>query len=305
MPPRRRRMSLILRTQIGNVGQIAAPAIWLAFGLGLHALTAPQVLVDVPLQRIEVIVNGQGPFVFGLDTGASGEAWVTRALADELHLPTVGNSRVSDGTGIDSRAARRVRLDSLKIEGLSFTGIVAPVLEDGPAHRNDDGKYGTLGFQLFRNFVVTYDYPAQRLRIAANNLPIPDGKTILSYSLDHGSPQVAIQLGGIRMNAFIDSGSGGGIVLPRSFSTRLPLRSPISLVGKVASSLNEFDLYRAELDGDFDFGDVKIHYPAVFFSDLVQQPTVGQAILRQFVVTLDQTTRRMQLQIPSQIRNDR
>jgi predicted aspartyl protease len=303
-------MSLILRSPSKSVRRMAAPtsiglALLLAFGSGVRTRTTTQVLVDAPLQRIEVIVNGQGPFVFGLDTGASGEAWVTRTLADELRLPTVGSWRVSDGAGIDSRTAPRVRIDSLKIGSLSFTGILAPVLGDGPAHRTDEGTYGTLGFQLFRNYVVTFDYPAQRFRITANSLPAPDGKTILSYSLDHGSPQVAIQLGGIRMDAFIDSGSGGGIVLPRSFATQLPLRSPISLAGKVASSLNEFDLYRAELDGDFEFGGVNMHNPAIFFSDLVQQPTIGRALLRQFAVTFDQTTRRMQLQIPSQIRNDR
>jgi predicted aspartyl protease len=303
-------MSQIMQSRNENVRQIAAPtsiglAMLLTFGPGAYARTTKQVLVDTPLQRIDVIVNGQGPFVFGLDTGASGEAWVTRTLADELRLPTAGTWRVSDGTVTDSPTAPRVRIDSLKIGGLSFTGILAPVLGDGPAHPTDDGTYGTLGLQLFRNYVVTFDYPAQRFRIAANSLPPPDGKTILSCSLDHGSPQVAIQLGGIRMNAFIDSGSGGGIVLPRSFATRLPLRTPISLAGKVASSLNEFDLYRAELDGDLEFGGVSMQNPAIFFSDLVQQPTIGRALLRQFVVTFDQTTRRMQLQAPSQIRDDR
>ena len=88
--------------------------------------TSPQVITQVPLQirdsrvSLEVMVNGQGPFRFGLDTGASQAAWVTRALVEKLNLPVVEGFRVSDGTGKNSRNSDGVRIDRVTVGDVIF-----------------------------------------------------------------------------------------------------------------------------------------------------------------------------------------
>ncbi len=242
------------------------------------------------------MVNGQGPFPFGWDTGASQAAWVTRALVERLHLPVVEGFRVSDGTGINSRNADGVRIDTLKLGDVSFSQVLAPVLGDGPKKDGDGEVYGTIGFEMFKDYVVTYDYPGKQLRIARGQLPKPDGKTILSYTLDHGSPRVLIQIGGLSLNAWIDTGNPGAIHLPLSLADKLSLRTPLRHDGKIASSLNEVDLYRSELDGDVHIGKATLHNPALLFSELVQDPNIGRGALHEFAITFDERNLRIQLQ---------
>jgi hypothetical protein len=254
----------------------------------------PTVITQIPLQTrgsqvvVDVMVNGHGPFSFGLDTGASGSARVTKALVERLSLPLVDGFTVSDGSGLKARPTNGVRLEAITLGTVSFSPLTATVLGEGPTPDRAGELWGSLGFELFRDHVVTLDYPAQQLRLAAGQLPPPDGKHVLRYRLGHGSAYVLVDIGGVALEASIDSGNLGGVILPLSLSGRVPLRDPPQRAGRVASVLNEFDLFRAELDGDLRIGDVLISRPTLFFSDLVQEPNIGRGVLRSLAVTFDQ-----------------
>lgn len=268
----------------------------------LQQASAPHAVVaQVPLRaprRIDVTINGEGPFSFGFDTGASGDAWVTRALVTKLNLPTIDRMRVNDGSGVNSREVETVRIDSLRLGELSFERLRVPVLGDGPKQDDDTDAYGTLGFELFRDYLLTIDYPQNQLRVATGQLPDVDGQTVLNYFLDFGAPHIEIDLAGRRVRAEIDSGSGGGVVLPRPLAETLRLRGPLRASGKVASSLGQFDLFQGTLDGDLKVGAFTFPQPVLFFSDLVETPNVGRNIIRTFAVTFDQKNRRVQFTRP-------
>jgi predicted aspartyl protease len=248
--------------------------------------------------RLNVTINGQGPFSFGFDSGASGEAWVSRALVSRLKLPAIDTMRVSDGSGVNSRTVETVRIDSLAIGEAVFERLRAPVLGEGP--QQDDGAeaYGTIGFELFRDYLLTLDYLQNELRVTTGELAPADARTILTYVLESGTPHVDLDLAGRRLRASIDSGSGGGLTVPRSLADGLPLRMPVRLTGKVASSLGVFDLFQGELAGDLQIGAFVFPQPVVFFSDLVTVPTLGRSILRTFTVTFDQRNHRILLARP-------
>ena len=146
--------------------------------------------------------------------------------------------------------------------------------------------------------MVWLDYPAQQLRIASGQLPLPDGKHVLSYRLDRGSAHIPVEIGGVALEASIDSGNMGGVLLPLSLSNKVPLRAPLQRAGRVASALNEFDLFRAELDGDLRIGEITISRPTLFFSDLVQAPNLGRGVIRSFAVTFDQPHVRVEFRRP-------
>ena len=263
---------------------------------------ANRVVARFPLQptgtRLNVTINGQGPFSFGFDSGASGEAWVSRALVRRLNLPAIDTMRVSDGSGVNSRTVETVRIDSLAMGEAVFERLRAPVLGEGPQQDDGSEAYGTIGFELFRDYLLTLDYPQNELRVTAGELAPPDARTILMYFLESGTPHVDIDLAGRRLRASIDSGSGGGLILPRSFADGLPLRMPLRPAGKVASSLGVFDLFQGELAGDLQIGGFVFERPVVFFSDLVTVPTVGRSIIRTFSVTFDQRNHRLLLARP-------
>jgi hypothetical protein len=80
---------------------------------------------------------------------------------------------------------------------------------------------------------------------------------VLRFTLDHGTPRIPIRIAGRRLDAIIDSGNGGGLLLPLSLAGSVPLRASLSRAGRVASALNEFELFRGELEGSVEIGQVK------------------------------------------------
>jgi len=264
-----------------------------------------KVITQVPLVTrgsrvtVDARVNGQGPFTFGIDTGASGAAWVTKALVEKLKLPLADGLVIADGSGLKGHRADGARVEAITLGSLSFNQLTATVLGEGPTQEREGEVYGTLGFELFRDYVVTLDYPAQQLRIATGQLPVPDGKRVLSYRLDRGSAYIPVEIGGVALEASIDSGNMGGVLLPLSLSNKVPLRAPLQRAGRVVSVLHEFDLFRAELDGDLRIGEITISRPTVYFSDLVRAPNVGRGVIRSFAVMFDQPHMRVQFRQPS------
>jgi hypothetical protein len=170
------------------------------------------VVAQVPLRAgphgvgLEVTVNGEGPFLFGLDTGQSPAAVVTRALVDRLRPPAAEGFRLSDGSGRASRVVPGVRIDALAVGGVALGGSAAPVIGDGPAGAGDSAAYGTIGLALFRDHVVTIDYPGRTLVIAEGELPQPDGEEVLAYTPDRDTPRIPIRVAGAAIEALIDSG---------------------------------------------------------------------------------------------------
>lgn len=83
----------------GSGRQVAARA-----SASFQQAPGPERVVAQPLLRgsrvrLDVTINGRVLFSFGFDTGASGDAWVTRALVAKLNLPLADRMCVSDGSG--------------------------------------------------------------------------------------------------------------------------------------------------------------------------------------------------------------
>jgi hypothetical protein len=64
---------------------------------------------------VEVWVNGRGPYLFLVDTGASGVARIDSSVATELQLPVVGRTTATGATGGAPVAINRVAVRSLRL----------------------------------------------------------------------------------------------------------------------------------------------------------------------------------------------
>ncbi len=93
---------------------------------------------DMPF--VQVTINGQGPFTFGIDTGTGGQALVTPELIQKLKLTTVGESEVGDPSGRNSHKVPLVQIGSLTVAGVEFKNVKAtqhtPSQREGPVRRN-------------------------------------------------------------------------------------------------------------------------------------------------------------------------
>src|SRR5581483_7159176 len=78
----------------------------------------------IPFEHgIPVMINGQGPFVFGLDTGASTAFLINSKLAQSLHLPVVSHTQLhtpGENKSNPAPVVAVVRIDDLTVARHTF-----------------------------------------------------------------------------------------------------------------------------------------------------------------------------------------
>ena len=236
---------------------------------------------------VDVMVNGQGPFLFAIDTGATDDARVDSSLIARLNLRISGTDRVGDGSAAEKRAVRTVRLDSLSIGGLEFRHVKASTRDFntlGLPHID-----GLLTFDLFRDLLLTLDYPAQRVRIESGSLPAVDGREILRLKRVHNHPAVELMIGRERVIAELDSGNvGEGFLFPGPAAQKLAFATePVdSGTGRTVTSV--FALKAVQLRESIRFGAFEFIQPRIVFPAPFPFANIGSQILNQFAVTFDQ-----------------
>jgi len=263
--------------------------------------SAPKLPLEIPLQvdegmpTVEVMVNGQGPFVFGFDTGAQAGPRIDASLVEKLNLKATGEVQATDPSGRNPQASATVKLDSLSIGGLRFADVAAVSRN----YKNSSRPLkvdGILGLNLFAEYLVTLDFPAKELRLEKGELPKADGAEILDYKNAAGIAQVELSVGDKKINAHIDTGNAiGAFVLPTSFVEKLSLAGEPRVVGRARSASGEMEIKQARLKdvirlGRHEFPDATVTYPAL--RDL---GNVGVKILSEFVITFDQQHQRVRL----------
>jgi hypothetical protein len=268
-----------------------------AAGQGSHAVQ------EVPFKNgVEVKINGQGPFRFGLDTGSSVSFILSPELAHQLSLPVTSHTHMhSQGDRDSDPPVDVLRIDSLQLAGHSFQHAI------GVGYSNSSpmltGGQGTLGIALFQSVVLKLDYPGDRLSVSDASLPDADGKRILTYKEEHMHPIIPVVLGGIPVDAKLDSGArgtGADVMIPFQLASQLHLVAPMRPSGTVRDIVgNSHEFYTATLDGDLTIGDLTIHHPTLLISDSL--PYVNLAgIVNRLAITLDPRHHTLQLEMPAE-----
>jgi predicted aspartyl protease len=248
-----------------------------------------------PMPAVEVKVNGQGPFLFAIDTGASGMGRVDSSLVEKLKLPEVGEVRGSDGSGANARGMKLIQVDLLTIGNLEFRNLRA-ASRNYNLSPNLPHIDGILGFNLFSDYLLTLDYAAKRVRLEKGQLPEPNGAEVLSYESQNGIPKIDLQVGDAKIKAHIDSGNTvGAFMLPAALAEKLSFLSPPVTVGKARTVSSEIEIKEARVKGSirlgrFEFPEPTIHYPAVS-----QDANIGSKALQDFALTFDQKHLRVKL----------
>lgn len=282
----------ILRTSDTGPDTFAAP----------RTTVVPASGAEVPMLRsghmpaVDVMVNGQGPFRFSIDTGGAGTARIDTALAAKLGLTKVGEVLGGDPSGRNARPMALVPIQSLVIGAARFEGLQAAVrdMRELPSGEKTDG---ILGFGLFAGCLLTLDYPGNAVRMARGELP-PVGGDVLAFTRASGIPTARITVGGRAMEAHVDAGFMGGVALPEAEAERLSLSGPLKVVGRAQTLGNAFEIKAAPLAGDVVIGSVVLERPMVEFQPVFPTANVGARVLRDLVVTFDQKNDRMRVTKP-------
>lgn len=252
------------------------------------AVTVPFTMTD-HLVTVEAKVNGKGPFKFILDSGAGGVMRVSSKLAKTLALEQAGEALAGDPSGKNTVRRAVVRVDSVEIGGALFSGIDATI-GDRPGPAEPDG---VIGLALFSGLSATIDYPKSVLRLTSDALP-ENGEHIVSYTAEHGVPEIEIEVAGVPLRVHVDSGSPALLTVPSSWTAQLPLGEQ-RVVGRGRTTVNEFEIKAADLRGDVRVAGFVATSPRVDIVDMFPIGHIGSRFLRQYAVTFDVANRRMKL----------
>jgi hypothetical protein len=252
--------------------------------IDLPAPVEVPIALEANLPIVEARVNGQGPFRFGIETGA-GFVVISPDLATKLSLERRG--------GPDD--APEYQVDRIDIGGASFRQVPVSALRVAQG-----GIDGVLGLPLYRDLLLTIDYPKRRARFERGNLPAPDGETVLS--LTHVGPfwGLPIIVAGAKQWAVLDTRSTGAFGFTPESAAPLKFDGELRVVGRArGAAIPETEVKAGRLAGNIEIGRFRFPTPTITVRALPPgfptEAIVGARVLSQFTVTLDQRNARLRL----------
>lgn len=270
---------------------------WVAGAFGQHKPTV------VPMQRIgglpylELSINGQGPFLFGLDTGFGAGLELDADLAGELNVKASGQTSVGDGSGQNEITLQTAKIGQVAIDGYTVKNCTAILRKN--ARKKVPGMEnvkGIVGMALFSDYTITLDYPNNLFVIQKDALPKANSSDIFNYTeVGGGVPQIQIKIGSHEVNAAIDSRSmSGTFKLPQQLVDKLTfLNRPIA-VGKGQTVSNTIAINQVSISESIRFGEFVFERPTVTYPSLNENAIIGSKLLQEFAITIDCKNKRIQ-----------
>ena len=277
----------------------------LAFMLALlSGISGSAQTTEVPITfrglrpTVSVMINGQGPFAFTIDTGAAPLADVSPEFVQRLKLTPSGKVRAGDPSGMNTMELDTVKIDAIKLGDVEFRNVTAvsrPRRPEPGAPQVD----GVLGFPLFADYQLTLDYPGKQVRLTRGALPAANGSDILNFDSTRGVPVIDFTVGDMKLKADLDSGNlVGGFILAEAVLKKLRLTEPPVVVGRARSVNNEIEIKRARLQDTIRIGSYEFPQPNVTVPALGENANIGFVVLSEFVLSFDQKNTRLRLQKP-------
>jgi hypothetical protein len=233
-------------------------------------------VVEVPLLRItgrpavEVLVDGKGPFRFGIETGARFVAIAPR---------------VAEQAGLQGET---FRVQEIAIGEAKFFDLPA-----ARARFADDRIDGILGLPFYENLLLTLDFPAQKVRFERGTLPPSDGKTLLPMTRAGPFWAVPVEIAGTSFRAILDTRGSGILGVNPRIAGKLAFAAPAVVIGKAhGAAIPETEVRAGRLAGDLRMGALTFSRPLVGIRQLPphfpEEPLLGIEALQETVLTLDQ-----------------
>jgi len=258
------------------------------------AAAQTKVILDVPMKSVgampavEVMVNGQGPFLFAIDTGASGQGRVDSSLVAKLSLPVIGQASAGDSSGRNAQTLDLVEIGSIKFGGMEFKNVEAASRDYKAIAGNRPQFDGILGFGLFADYLLTLDFPAKRVRLSSGELVKTNDTNLLPFDVPRGIAVVEISVGEQKVKAHFDSGNMvAPFVLPTDVVEKASKAGEAVVVGRARTVSNDIEIKRVQIKDTIRIGTLEFKEPQVSFPAL-SAANIGAALMQDLVLTFDQ-----------------
>jgi hypothetical protein len=243
---------------------------------------------------IEARLDRGGPYRFLVDTGSS-TTLVSPALGrrtpDRNELPPA-SPRVRV-TGADGRVTELppTTLRRLELAEARFEDVPALLFDCAPLSAHLGMRIdGVLGFPLFRETLLTLDYPGSRVLLqAARSNPLVPG-TIIGFDDASKTPLIQVRMGNRSIVSLIDSGSDATFSL-NPIGLEPAYVAPPRTGATVATLSGDRVQQIARLAEPIALGNYLFERPIVDLTDYLS--TIGGGMLKYFSVTFDQEHNRV------------
>ncbi|MDH3266220.1 MAG: aspartyl protease family protein [Gammaproteobacteria bacterium] len=234
--------------------------------------------------KVNVDLGDGEEHIFIVDTGASVNV-IDAAIAESLDFEVVGEMQIG-APGGPQIPGNIVRAPLAHVGGATIkdAGFVTMDL----ASFSGGTTQGILGLGLFRDYLLTYDYRRNAIRVSRDSLSAGQ-PGVMPYNDHDGHIQVDMDVAGTSLATHVDTGSMVGFTLPIEMKESLALKPAGQGAAKARLVGGDRDVQFGQLDGDIQFAGSRYEDPTVGFMD--PSPgygNVGSRVLGDFVVSIDQ-----------------
>jgi hypothetical protein len=231
---------------------------------------------------VDVHVNGQGPYTFAVDTGASGMGRADASLVSTLGLGISGQNQSSDG--VSTATVNTVHFDTLELGELRRHDFDV-IARDYSSTLDQQARIsGIIGRDFFADGLLVIDFPSRTLTFNRTQGLTPDQPDALRYERPF---RVPVTIGEVSTLGNLDTGAGVTLALPLSLYDQVAT-GPIEAAGRARLTNNVIENGRAILPGPVRIGDVALSNVDVRVVDRIPELVVGGQVLQNYVLAFDQ-----------------
>jgi predicted aspartyl protease len=278
-----------------------------------------QTVIEIPFEFIhgsivvQATVNGHGPFSMLLDTGAD-PSIVEIGTAKSIGLKIAAKGQQGSGGGTDGNLAYETSLPLLQIGGLTARNVDALAMDLSKLSSALGRPLGgVLGYSLLKAHIVQIDYPNRRVRFLVN-APTCAGAashdspscTTLSFRYKDDILVSGVTVDGKPVTTNVDTGSNSSFQVTPAAVNKLGLGEEVARSHATNSVGFNGNLQNREgTVRNVTVGAISVNNPTmVFFGKgmgVDKEPwdlRIGNAFLKNFVVTLDYVQMRITVAEP-------
>jgi hypothetical protein len=175
------------------------------------------------------------------------------------------------------------------VGGFTARTTEAVVMDDAKLPK---GSTIIIGNNEFPNARIELDFANSKLRLSKSS---GAGTADWSPLSERGFVEATIQIGSESIPLHIDSGNPGWLDIPKSFATRLPLKSPLVEAPAIRLVDKEIPRFSAEMDTAARIGNTDVVLRGPFmFADL-RSANLGAAALKTASLIIDMPSRKWTL----------
>jgi predicted aspartyl protease len=284
-----------------------------------QAPVVPQTVIVVPFEFIhgsilvQASLNGQGPFWMMLDTGAD-PSIVEIGTAKRVGLKIAASGQPGSGGGTDENLAYETSLPLVQLGGLTASDVDALAM-DLSKLSSALGRpiSGVLGYSLLKTRIVQIDYPNREVRFYTSApsctgaaRPHSPSCTTLSFRYKDDILASGATVDGKPVTTNVDTGSNSNFQFTPAAVDKLGLSEDVARAHASSSVGFNGDLKNREGKvRNVTVGTISVNDPTVVFfgkgMGMDKEPwdlRIGNAFLKNFVVTLDYPHGQIMLSAP-------